>query len=227
MAGRILIVNGTSGSGKTTTCERFVATADECWLYYGVDHFLGQTFPRAYGHRGPRAAEGYEAVPENPADPNGPLRWRLGPLGERAFALFHEWLATAARMGFNLVADHLLLADPPILQDCVRRLAGLPVWIVTLKPPFAVLEARIAERDIANRFGPGHLSAEEAARARDRLERLRPWFYRAVYENPISDLVVDTAREDPDAVCARIRARLAAGPGTALAELARRYGAAV
>jgi chloramphenicol 3-O-phosphotransferase len=57
----------------------------------------------------------------------------------------------------------------------------------------------------------------------DRLDRLRPWFYDAVYANDIYDLQIDTVEHGPDEVCTIIEGRLAQGPGTAFDALRRRY----
>jgi len=217
--GTILVVNGTSGSGKSTTCELFQQRQDDYWLLYGIDHFTANTLPAKFGHHGPRAAEGIEAVPVDAADPDGPLRWRFGPKGLAAFAAMHEWMAATARQGLNVVFDHLLMSDPPVLQELVARTAGLPVLLVTLKPPFDVLERRVAERAMTKKI-PVDLLGEDAARKIvDRLTRLRPWFYEETYRNPVSDLTIDTSVHGPEAVCAMIEARLAEGPGTAFATL--------
>lgn len=219
MAGQIILVNGTSGSGKSTTAELFQKRSDDYWLLYGIDHFLAGTQPAKFGHHGPRASEGIYAHPADPADPEGPLRWSFGPKGVQAFATLHEWLAAASRVGCNIIFDHLLMTDPPVLQDCVRRLDGLPVLLVTLKPPFEVLERRVAERQMDKKI-PTDLLGEDAARKIiDRLTRLRPWFYQSVYANAVSDLEIDTSVHGPEAVCAMIEARLAAGPGTAFGRL--------
>lgn len=222
--GRIVVVNGTSGSGKSTTCELFQKRQDDYWLLYGIDHFTANTLPARFGHHGPRAAEGIEAIPVDPADPGGPLKWRFGPNGTAAFAAMHEWIAATARQGLNIVFDHLLMSDPPVLQDLVRRTAGLPVLLVTLKPPYAVLERRVAERAMDKKIPVDLLGADAARKIVDRLARLRPWFYEEVYRNPVSDLVIDTAVHGPEAVCAMIEARLAEGPGTAFDELRGRQG---
>jgi chloramphenicol 3-O-phosphotransferase len=223
MAGQIILVNGTSGSGKSTTAELFQKRSDDYWLLYGIDHFLAGTQPAKFGHHGPRASEGIYAHPADPADPDGPLRWSFGPKGEQAFAALHEWLAAASRVGCNIIFDHLLMTDPPVLRDCVRRLDGLPVLLVTLKPPFAVLEQRVAERQMDKKI-PTDLLGEDAARKIvDRLTRLRPWFYESVYANAVSDLEIDTSVHGPEAVCAMIDARLAEGPGTAFDRLREIY----
>lgn len=219
MAGQIVIINGTSGSGKSSTAERFQQRADDYWLLYGIDHFLAGTQPAQYGHHGPRSREGIHAEPADPADPDGPLKWTFGPKGVQAFATLHEWIAAASRQGCNIVFDHLLMTGTPVLADCIWRLEGLPVLLVTLKPPYEVLEKRVAERQMDKKL-PVDLLGEEAARKIiDRLTRLRPWFYESVYANDISDLEIDTSLHGVDEVCAMIEARLAEGPGTAFAAL--------
>lgn len=223
MAGQIVIVNGTSGSGKSTTCELFAKRSNAFWLLYGIDHFMGVTFPAKFGHHGGRSEAGIYAHPVDARDPDGPLRWSFGEMGCRAFATFHEWVAAASREGCNIILDHLMMLDPPVLQDCIWRLKGLPVLLVTLKPPYEVLEQRIVSRDVGNRFSTSHYSPEQVAKSKQRLERLRPWFYRAVYANDCCDLEIDTARHGPDAVCDLIEKRLAEGPGKAFPELRKRH----
>jgi chloramphenicol 3-O-phosphotransferase len=223
VAGQIVVINGTSGSGKSTTAERFQQRSDDYWLLYGIDHFLADTQPAKYGHHGPLAHQGIEAVPADPADPAGPLRWRIGEKGAAAFATLHEWIASASRQGCNIVFDHLLMTQTPVLADCAWRLEGLPALLVTLKPPFDVLEKRVAQRQMDKKM-PVDLLGEDAARKIiDRLTRLRPWFYEAVYANDIADLTIDTAVHGPDEVCATIEARLAEGPGTAFERIRAEY----
>lgn len=219
--GQIVIVNGTSGSGKSSTCERFASARDDFWLLFGIDHFMAGSFPSKFGHHGPRAAQGVEAVPLDPARPDGPLRWRFGPEGARAFAAMHEWIAAASRAGCNIVFDHILMGDPPVLADLAWRLEELPALLVTLKPPLEVLEARVAERQMTRKM-PVELGEDAARKIVARLDRLRPWFYGEVYANPHADLFIDTSAHGVEAVVAQIEARLAQGPGTAFADLRAR-----
>ena len=219
MTGQIVIVNGTSGSGKSTTCEQFVRDTDEFWLHYGVDHFFASTFPRQFGHHGASASEGFSAVPIDPAKPDGPLRWHFSEQGLRAMSVFHEWIAAAARQGCNIIADHLLMTEPPLLQDCVQRLAGLPVLLVNLQPPYEVLAERVASRDIGSRFANSSYSDQQKMASRARLDRLRPWFYETVYDNRMCDLHIDTSTLTPEQVCERIRDYLRQDSGSAFAEL--------
>ena len=223
MAGQIIIVNGTSGSGKTTACELFAKRSDGFWLTYGIDHFLGGTFPRKFGHGGDRCQDGFYAHPVDDSNPDGPLRWTISDQGFKAFGAFHQWIAAASRQGCNIILDHLMMIDPPLLQDCIWRLNDLPVLFVTLKPPFDVLMDRVANRQIGGRFANAANESEQMRKARDRLDRLRPWFYDSVYANDCYDLEIDTDKNDPEQVCDLIERRLADGPGKAFEELRGRF----
>ncbi len=221
--GQIIIVNGTSGSGKSTTCELLARESEDFWLLYGIDHFLSGTLPAQFGHHGPRSREGIYAHPLDEAEPDGPLRWSFGPQGIRAFATLHEWVAAASRQGCNIILDHLMMIDPPVLQDAIWRMQGLPVLLVTLKPPFEVLQQRLAQRKYDKKLPTDVLGADTVRIITDRLDRLRPWFYDAVYANDICDLEIDTERHAPEMVRAMIEHRLAQGPGTAFEALRDRF----
>ena len=223
MADQIVIVSGTSGASKSTACELFAKRSQDFYLLFGIDHFMAGSFPAKFGHHGPRAQEGVYAHPIDPSDPEGPLRWSFGEKGLQAFGALHEWIAAASRQGCNIVIDHLMMTDPPILQDCIWRLQGLPVLFVSLRPPFDVLMARVANRTMDKKLPTDLLGDDPAARAVARLNRLRPWFYEAVYANDVYDLQVDTLAHGPEAVCTLIEQRLAAGPGDAFETLRGRY----
>ena len=169
-----------------------------------------------------RGVRGY-AHPRDAADPDGPLRWSFGPKGEAAFRTLHGWVATAAREGCNIVLDHLVMSDPPVLQDLIWQLDGLPVHFVCLKPPYEVLEARVASRTMDKPMPTDLLGDDTVHKIIERLTRLRPWFYDAVYANSIYDLEIDTSIHAPEAVGTMIEALLAAGPGTAFDQLRECY----
>lgn len=223
MAGQIIIVNGTSGSGKTTACDLFSKQAADFWLTFGIDQFLGSAFPRAFGHGGERCREGFYAHPVDKSSPDGDLRWSITKQGMNAFAVFHEWVAAASRGGCNIIVDHFLLSDPPLLQDCIWRLKDLPVLLVTLKPAYDDLVTRIENREIGKRFSNSSYNSEQARQSRERLTRLSPWFYREVYKNRECDLELDTIALEPEQVCENISQRLNQGAGIAFDTLRKTY----
>jgi len=221
--GQILILNGTSGSGKSSTAELFAKKSEDFWLLYGIDHFLANTYPAKFGHHGPRAREGIYAHPRDPNDPDGPLRWSFGEYGAKSFGLMHDWIAAASRAGCNIVFDHLLMSDPPVIQDLAWKLEGLPALLVTLKPPFEVLERRVAERAMDKKL-PIDILGEDAARIIiDRLTRLRPFYYDEIYRNEICDIEIDSDANGPEEVVALIEARLAQRPGTAYELIRKKF----
>jgi len=221
VTGQIIVVSGTSGSGKSTTCELFAKRADDFWLLYGIDNFLASSFPAKFGHHGPRCDEGFAARPLDEECADSPMRWHFGEFGTRGFGVFHEWVASASREGCNIIIDHLLITDPPILQDCVRRWRGLPVLSVILKPPYAVLMERIDSRKMGKKMDlPEYPASEREQKIRERLQRLRPWFYESVYANTICDIQIDTVEHNPEQVCELIENRLAEGPGVVFEQLA-------
>jgi chloramphenicol 3-O-phosphotransferase len=221
--GQIIILHGTSGSGKSSTAELFARQSDDFWLLYGIDHFLANTFPAKFGHHGPRAREGIYAHPRDASDPDGTLRWSFGEYGAKSFGVMHDWIAAASRAGCNIVFDHLLMTDPPVIQDLAWKLEGFPALLVTLKPPFEVLERRVAERAMDKKL-PVEILGEDAARIIvDRLTRLRPFFYDEIYRNDICDLEIDSDAHSLEEVVALIGARLAEGPGDAFERLRERF----
>jgi chloramphenicol 3-O-phosphotransferase len=211
MNGNVVLVTGTSGAGKTTTCRTFARRADEMYLLFGMDLLVGTLFPGQYTIFGSRMEDGLNL-------------FHFGKSGWKALQAMHEMIAAASRSGQNLVVDHLMFVDPPVLQDCVWRLAGLPVLFVNLRVPYERIEQRLMTRHrelpetMAELVGPDG-EREMAAR----LSALRPWFYEAAYQNHCFDLDLETSELSPEEVCERIEVRLAEGPGTAFEDLRKRY----
>jgi chloramphenicol 3-O-phosphotransferase len=223
LPGTIIIVNGTSGAGKSTTSDLFVKRRQDFWLLFGIDHFLSSSFPARYSHHGPQSRQGIYSHPVDEEQPDGTLRWSFGDQGWQAIRTFHEWIAAASRQDCNIIVDHLLLTDPPVLADCAWRLRDLPTLLVTLKVPRDVLTERLENRTMDKRLPAAEIYGDDGVRrAVEKLNRLRPWFYDSIYASDCCDLEVDTVGCDPEGVCDQIEKRLAAGPGTALEDLRRR-----
>ena len=86
MSGQIVLVSGTSGAGKTTTCSTFARRAHDAYLMFGMDLLVGTLFPGQYTIFGAKKEEGYYG-----------LGW--GPVGWKAIEAMHEMIAAAARVG--------------------------------------------------------------------------------------------------------------------------------
>ena len=222
MPGQIVVITGTSGAGKTTTCQAFARRAADCYLLFGMDYLTSYVASK-FTMLGERASEYFYDYRKDPVDPTS-ARIGFGAAGWRALEAMHEMIAAASRAGQNVVVDHLTWVDPPVLQDCIWRLKDAPVLFVALRPSYDVLMDRLASRQVVIPPSYAELAGSAAAQAiADRLQAVTPWFYAASYANERYDLVIDTTRYTPDEVCAQIEARLAAGPGTAFADLRESY----
>jgi chloramphenicol 3-O-phosphotransferase len=224
MAGQVIIVSGASGSGKSTTCRRFAQRANDFYLMFGIDLFIGSMTPAKFTMHGPRNREGQYPTPIDPNEPNGATKIAYGEKGWTSTQAFHEMIAAASRCGQNVIVDHIMFIDPPILQDCIWRLEGLPVLFVGLQPPPEVLADRIGSREI--KVPPDFaesIGKDAASRVASNLQRLTPWFVRAIHAHGCFDLVANSAAQSPDEICEAIERRLAEGPGTAFDALRQRF----
>jgi chloramphenicol 3-O phosphotransferase len=218
--GQLILVTGATGSGKTTTCREFVVTADDLWLHFGADLFLGRIVPAQFVDGGPRCSEGVHMAPDDELDPEGPAHLALGKFGAAMIRTLHEMAAAAVRAGQKVVMDHVTTLDPPVLQDCVARLSGVPVLFVALRPREELLEDRITRRQA---HGDRALDPEQSKRAHEATRRVARYMARQIFGHDCFDLVIDNSAMSPREVVDAIRARLDEGPGTAFGALARRF----
>jgi len=226
MTGQLIIITGTTGSGKTTTCQEFVTTADDLWLHFGVDLFLGTLVPRQYVDGGPRCSEGLHMVPDEPTQPSGPAHFELGSEGPGMVRAMHEMVAAAVRTGQRVIMDHITTMNPPFLQDCLARLQGVPVLFVALHPDEDLLNQRIEAR-LAEYIESSGLDPEHIRRAHDNLQRVRNYMMHEIFSHDCFDLIIDSGALTPHQVVERILTRLQEGPGEAFATLAQRIDLSV
>ncbi|MDG2004444.1 MAG: AAA family ATPase [Novosphingobium sp.] len=212
MAGQIVLISGTSGSGKTTTCATLAKRADDCCLQFGMDLTVGTLIPGQYTLFGDKKEEGYQPT-------------KYGPACMTALSAMHAMIAAASRTGQNMVVDHLMFVDPPVLQDCIWRMQDVPVLFVNLRPSFEILEKRITERNIElpEQMVEALGGPDGVKQLGEQLAAVRPWFYEHAYANEIYDLEIDSSALSPDEVCEMIEERIAKGPGKAFEQLRRKY----
>lgn len=219
---QIVIVTGTTGSGKTTTCREFVNQADDLWLHFGADIFLGSLISRKFVDGGARSEEGVHMTPDDPADPEGPAHLSLGTHGAGMIATLHEMAAAAVRNGQPVVMDHVTTVSPPILQDCVARLKTLPVLFVALRPPQEMLAERIRGRlaEVEKVLGKEHAAKNNAG-----TRRASEFVAREIFRHDCFDLEIDSGALSPEQVVRKILDRLESGPpGDAFQRLAEKFG---
>jgi chloramphenicol 3-O phosphotransferase len=127
MHGKIIVLNGTSSSGKTSVLRALQEVLDEPYLDAGIDKFLWM-LPKRY------------LEPPLWGDVLG-LADRAGPLGHTLMSGMHRAIAELSRAGLNVVADHVLV-DPCWLRECAALFADLPAYLVGIRCPLEVVEER-------------------------------------------------------------------------------------
>ncbi len=180
--GTIILLNGTSSAGKTSVLRAVQASFSEPYLDLGIDKFIW-AMPERYLDR--------------PLwDDVLGLATQAGETGHRLFGAMHYAIAAAARQGMNVVADHVLV-EPRWVAECTALFHDLPAWLVAVRCPLSVLEAR------------------ERARKNRTLGQARAQF-KLVHAHAVYDLEVDTSLMSPEECAQAIKGCLESGaPPTA------------
>lgn len=193
--GNIVLINGTSSSGKSSLARELQEIMDEPYLHLGLDHFIHNLPQRCFvlsDGVNPSVADYFLVV-----FPDGTIRddlpeqddaaavermgtmteVRIGPGGLRFFAGMYRALAALAQAGVNVIHDDVI-HDPRVLVAAVDALADLDVLFVGLRLPQEVAEQR--ERRRGNRVAGGAAA-----------------FHQRVHAHGVYDLELDTSTLSP------------------------------
>jgi chloramphenicol 3-O-phosphotransferase len=142
-AGLVLVLDGPSSVGKTTTIRalqrRWTAAQGGPLVEAGLDAARTALGPGARG----RWAELIDRV--EPSVAGRPARFRYGPLGRELIGGMHRTAAAWARAGFDVALDHVIL-DTAMLADLHEATEGLAVVIVGMTCDPVVLDDRENDR---------------------------------------------------------------------------------
>jgi chloramphenicol 3-O phosphotransferase len=132
--GKIILINGTSSSGKTSIVHSLQNLLEEAYLEAGIDKFIFM-LPERYLER--------------PLwDDVLGLASRAGAAGHALVKGMHQAIRALSLAGVNVIADHVLV-EPAWAQECASLFADLPAYLIGVQCPLEVLEAR--ERSRKNR----------------------------------------------------------------------------
>ena len=180
MAGRVVLLHGTSSSGKTTVARALQRLSDEPWVLLGIDVFWNAIDERWMEH-GTHARDGFLWTEDARIEP--------GPTGRKLAAGMRAAVSALARAGNDVLADDVFI-DPRWLDGWQTELAGLEWLLVGVLAPPEVLEER--ERARGNRITGEALAQVDV-----------------VHRGVEYDLTVDTSNQSPDDCAHAILAALA------------------
>ena len=184
MPGRVVLLHGTSSSGKTTVARAVQRLSDDPWVRLGIDAFWNAIDERWMEH-GSRAAEGFAWTDGATIVP--------GPVGQQLAAGMRAALGAFARTGNDVLVDDVFI-DPAWLAAWRRELEGLDWLLVGVMAPTDVLDER--ERARGNRIlGEARAQAD------------------VIHRGIEYDLTVDTSRQSSEECARAVLAALAARSG--------------
>jgi chloramphenicol 3-O phosphotransferase len=129
-AGRVVVLNGTSSSGKTSTANAFQAArsqAGELWVVIGLDDFIGKLPARwvEVGEWiGSLAGDGVQLVRDGER-----AGFHIGADAQRLMRAYRRSVREIARAGINVIVDDVSIEEYEWLDWC-EALAGLgAVWV--------------------------------------------------------------------------------------------------
>ena len=125
--GNIIILNGTSSSGKTSVLRALQNLLDEPYLEAGIDKFIWM-LPKRYLDR-PLWDDVLGRASE------------AGATGEQLVMSMHRAMRALALSGSNVLADHVLV-EPEWVKDAASLFHDLPAYLVGIRCPLEVLEER-------------------------------------------------------------------------------------
>ena len=129
--GTILILNGTSSSGKTSLVRELQKRLDGPFLDAGLDRFLWM-LPKRYLDR--------------PLwDDVLGLADTAGETGHTLISGMQHAILALALNGNHVLADHVLV-EPGWVAECAQLYAGLPAYLIGLHCPLETLEQREKDR---------------------------------------------------------------------------------
>ena len=200
--GNIVLLNGTSSSGKTTIARALQDVMDTPYLHTGIDQFLMEHLPKGQivfcDGDSPDEVNGWLVVFQDGVV----TQVTIGPGGQRWIRGMYRAFAALAAEGLNLIVDDVIY-DRRVLETAVQTLPSQQVFFVGIRCPLEV--------------------AEERERARgDRAVGGGRAFQDLVHAHGIYDLEVDSASASPSACAMQIRQGLLARNGpSAFSQLRR------
>ena len=208
-AGKVIFLNGSSSSGKTTLAIMLQQLLDEPYQHIALDQFRDGMPGRFRGLNSPDGTPGELGLNIVPVDKAGErvTEIRFGEHGERVLRGMRRAIAAFAREGNNVIIDDLLFTNDYLL-DYAEALQDISAWMIGIRCSLDVVNEREALR--SGRF-PGTATSH---------------FHEVHAHDAGYDLEVDTSATSPRE-CAELIVACLGKPPQALRNLHAKVSAVV
>lgn len=183
--GKVIFLNGTSSSGKSTLAVKLQEIFKEPFFYYGFDSFFRMFSEKFYPWGALGKTEGMYYVYRN--DDNGFQLTELH-LNPDFYNLYHEISPAIVKAiiskGGSVIVDEMMIYDATF-SHWQKVLDGECVVYVSVKAPINVIEMREKQRG-------------------DRPVGLSKYYLDRTHKHIPYDLVVDTENESPNEIAIKI-----------------------
>ena len=188
--GSIILLNGSSSSGKTTLAMMLQQLLSDPYQHVALDQFRDGLPGRYRGFNSPDGTTGAEGLNITPNDLNGEsvTAVRFGVHGLKLLRGMRRAIATIAKNGLNIIIDDLLFEES-FVADYAHVLSEFEVIVVGVRCPLDVVCQRETER-------PG------------RFPGTATWHFEKVHEHMIYDVEVNTANNSPRECALKVIAAL-------------------
>lgn len=183
MTGKLILLNGALGSGRTSIGQALCALLDESYVTIHIEQFLAMV---------PCAVRQAWLLPPTAPPIASTKEVALPPMIDDVVAAMHRTILDLTGAGHNVLVAHMLVA-PQWLRRCATQFSHVDTWLVGVHCPLATAEQRLLQR------GDGGMAQMRAQFAR-------------VHTPGIYDINVDTGSCTPQACAVQIQQRLSAGP---------------
>jgi chloramphenicol 3-O phosphotransferase len=140
MMSKIIFLNGSSSSGKTTISRAIQHLAETPWLLIGVDTFI-QMMPSQYTAFGEKAHEGYAFI-AGVNERGVTMEVHSGSFGKAFFETAPSLVRTLADQDFDIIVDEVLLKNDTLLQSYVSELKAHTVYFIQVTCDLKTMQER-------------------------------------------------------------------------------------
>ena len=145
--GKIIFLNGTSSSGKTTLSHALQVCLQEPYQHIALDQFRDGLPARYRGLNSPEGTPGALGLNVVPRQQDGEdyTDIEFGSVGLTMLKGMRRAIATMAQCGNNIIVDDIIMNDD-FLDDYLKVMRDLTVIFVGIRCPIDVLNKRELER---------------------------------------------------------------------------------